>query len=276
VWFAIGVVASLAVAAQGAALTNGTFESLSADPDATGNTATFTGWSEQKTTSDSTLQNAAKTNGVGGGLTTSPNGNATGNGAVIIPGGGILVQNQNTASTWQFDVDFAMVDPGDSSTRGLNVFLWHDTSALKGINLRVNGDGTVQVFTTTWVTLSSLTGKVSFSTDANSDGLLNTSGGSGDTVAVNHLTITGNYTGSPTYSVSVTNASGSTFTQTGISSFNNNYAPSAGGMLKKYAFVGSYSGLYVVDNAAIPEPATLSLLGIGGLLWTLRRRRGAC
>ncbi|VGO18710.1 PEP-CTERM sorting domain-containing protein [Pontiella sulfatireligans] len=51
-------------------------------------------------------------------------------------------------------------------------------------------------------------------------------------------------------------------------------APETGNEILCYDFSGSYSGIVWNDVQAVPEPATLSLFGLGGMgSWLLRRKR---
>lgn len=281
---AAGVLVTATMATQGAVISNGTFEATPIGTD--DSVATFPNWLEQAGTSNPTSTNSARTNGVNGGLSRSPNGNASGNGAYLLSSseaGGVLVQSPTgpVNSQWQFDVDFAMVDPGATAARGLQLLLLHDATSLNGINLRINGDGNLVLVSggATSNTISLGSAQVSFSTDANSDGLLN----GGDTVRVNHLRITGNYSGTPSYTVALTNANSVTFTSNALtqSFFLNNVPGSMAApnrFVSRAMFSGQFSDVgYVIDNVAfvspIPEPAAIGLVGVAGVA-VLARRRG--
>jgi hypothetical protein len=168
-----------------------------------------------------------------------------------------------------------LVLPNGGTGRSFQVNLFHASG--KNINLRIVGDdgnstadstalGDVQVFNgSTWVT--ALTDAINFTA---TDG----SGGFGASPNINSLSVTGDYSGAtPSYTVS---SNGST--SAALTAFQGG-APTSGSRLTSVSFQGGSlaSGTYfVVDNvavSAVPEPASIALIGLGGLTLMSRRRR---
>jgi hypothetical protein len=250
-------------------VTNGTFESLTGNGDSS--STTFTGWSEfTSDTSASAVNSAVVHAGISGTDAARLPGQATNSGVLRQDVAGPTVN-------WQFDVDFAMADPGDTSgttERGFNLFLIHHTSSGGKINLRVideDGDsnGEVQVYNGS-VFVTVLGDVVPFSIDLNGNGVLTDAG---DTFSPVHLTIAGTYGFTPTYVVTVGSSSSAA-----LSHFQTNAPSTTNNNIDRIAFAASTAGTqsFVVDNVSlIPEPGTGALLlgGLGTLLGFRRSRR---
>jgi hypothetical protein len=195
---------------------------------------------------------------------------------------GRLEQSVETpGSNWRFDVDFAGEDGGASATRSFNLVLANSVGNGQ-INLRLNGDGGLDVFDTAWRSITP-TNFVAFSLDGNNDRSF--VGGAGDTNLVYHLTIVAEDYGLPTANYDVMlyalDDPGNMWTTNGLTIWQNMSASTnivTG--LGQVRFESSFSAAdFAVDNVSlliIPEPGTVALLLFGGgcLAVAARRRRG--
>lgn len=153
---------------------------------------------------------------------------------------------------WQLDLLFAMEDPGDANARGLNIIL-PNTVGGGNLNLRVNGDGTVQTVTSnpavTWIDVPNLAERVEFSRDANGDGDFSDPE---DTRNVHRLLVTGDFTGSPEYTVQISAANSLEMVASGIADRWYGTAPGAGSSISSVIFSAqNSSGSFVVDAVAL-------------------------
>jgi hypothetical protein len=151
---------------------------------------------------------------------------------------------------WELDLLFAMEDPGGSADRGLNVILINDPNT-GNLNLRVNGDGSVQTVTsipsTTWFDVPNLSNAVQFSVDANDDGDFSDVG---DVLNVHRLVLRGDYTtSSPEYTVHLSQANQTELALSGAANLWFTGSPSAGGSITSVSISAQNSGGdYVVDQ----------------------------
>jgi hypothetical protein len=249
-------------------IVNGDFE---ATPGTDASTTTFPGWSEFDSSTGATPENAAIVHaGLGG------------NTAARIPGdllltGALRQEVLGPAVFWQLDLDFAMVDPGDTTgttERGLNINLFHATGTNGNINFSVfdsdgDGLGEIRVVSGAATFNTVMTDVVPFSIDSNGNGLLSDPG---DTLNVVHLTITGTYDATPGYTITVNGT-----TSAELAFWQNNNPTVANNNLDRINFAGNNAGTqsYIVDNVSlVPEPGSATLLVLGaGLMGVGRNRR---
>jgi hypothetical protein len=279
------LLAAVGVQRADAALLNGGFETVSnASPTSTG---TFSDWQEVLNSAPAAgPQNAAVMHG---GLTPGSTVAARILNAASASGGA-LVQGglDGTPNVWQFDADFASVDPGGAADRSLDLMLVFDfntpgAGGAHSIHLRLvddnaDGDADLQAFRrdlnpdigtpsfAEWVTLAA---NLPFSVDANADGALD---GVGDTLSTVHLRVNGDFgnAGGPRYTVAVGNAAPAT-----VSYFQDGVPSAATNNIDRIAFAGNFSaGGYVVDDVQMttvvtPEPGVMGgvlvVAGIGAL-----------
>lgn len=187
--------------------------------------------------------------------------------AKLVPaGGGNLTQDLSTPqSAFVVDLDLAVSDPGSGRSFQLN--LYHASEA-GNTNMRIvqgdtSGMGTLEAFNgSNWQNV--VTDAVTLSADDQN-------------LAVNHLKIVGDYSSSPSYDVYVTDAADNTQSAMNVNAWQNT-PPTAGDMLETVKFDSSnFAGgsFSVVDNiSVVPEPATVALLGLGGMA-LIRKRRNA-
>jgi len=194
---------------------------------------------------------------------------------------GTLSQAPETpGSDWRFDVDFAAEDGGASGNRSFNLLL---TSAGNNsqINMRLNGDGALQVFDTAWRTITP-TNFVAFSLDGNGDKSF--FGGAGDTNFIYHLTIIAEDYGLPTANYDVVvyalEDPAGMWTTNDLALWQNASAVSNSvtGLSSVQFTTANSQADFAVDNVSlliIPEPTTVALLAFGTLcmLGMLRRRQ---
>jgi hypothetical protein len=188
--------------------------------------------------------------------------------------GGFLQQHLVTpVPVFAVEFDLALSDGGSSTNRSFQVNLLHTSTTVgsgnyHNINLRVvrgsaAGVGTVQVYDQTTASfVAVLTDAVTFSASEN-------------TLSVNHVEFFGDYgDGSPSYYVSVTDASSATRTTGELTMWQGTSPVTAGDNLTSIRFdntnivAGSW---FVVDNV-VPEPATIAILSLGSLLGLCRRK----
>jgi len=194
-----------------------------------------------------------------------------------------LTQSIPTAGPdWLYDVYFATENGGGgASDRGLNAYLVYSGGQ---INMRVNGQGILQVYDQGlgWQNLTAA-GAVQFSIDADNSGDFSSDG---DTLNVYHLRFLGHDFGTPAaaYDVLLSAANECALSPlaagTGIQYFQSlgPYVSSRSGLTSVQFHTSNISQLgkgdFVVDAVYlyVPEPATLSLLGLGALALVRRRR----
>lgn len=178
-------------------------------------------------------------------------------------------------SSFMFETYFATENGGGGANdRGFNLIM----TALNGsgqINMRVNGQGAVQVFNnSTWVTILAA-GSVAFSNDAN-----NNLDFTDDVINSYRLRIIGKGwgTATPTYDVLLSGANGTTFllSAMGVNAFQGGAPTSAAQAgINEVIFETEFgNGDFAVDAAylqMIPEPSSLALMALGMI--TLARRR---
>ncbi|WAC18050.1 PEP-CTERM sorting domain-containing protein [Luteolibacter sp. SL250] len=243
-----------------AVLVNGDFEISGA-----GN-PTFTGWNE---VSNDTAVDSKGSSAIIGGAHLS--GTTSVEMVALAANGGAIRQTVPTAlSQFTVSLDFAALSPdaaADVSTRYFSMQLKHGAvTSVTQINLRVAKSGQLQAYDgASWQAVGSLV--AAFSVDTGTAGAWG-----GETVVTNSLTITGDYTGAPTYSVNLngTTVSGLNYFQGG--------APATGtNTLNSVSFYGGAAAKnFLVDNVAVvPEPATGCLVSAAGLGLFIRRRSGA-
>jgi|GEM_PF-6881786 len=193
---------------------------------------------------------------------------------------GYLQQSPETlGSDWRFDVDFAAEDGGADGSRSFNLLLQHAGSGQ--INMRLNGNGAIEVFDTAWRALTP-TNFVSFSLDANNN---NSFADVGDSNLVYHLTIIGDDYGLPTANYDVLLYAladpGNIWTTNDLALWQTSSATNAavtGISLLQFTTGNGSTGDFAVDNVSmliIPEPTTVALLAFGAacIAGALRRRR---
>ncbi len=234
--------------AQAELLTNGNFESVTADQ--------FDGW---------TYNNAGSAVVETGSVISGTNS------AEIVASIGSIEQAPSDANLTQFTLDFDFaVFP--NAGRTLNLLLYYSLDrGVRMINLRVNGSSAeVQVVNgSSFQSIGSLVAKTTG--DDNNDKLWST-----ETPVNNHMTITADFTpGSASYDVTLNGN-----TVSGISYFQVAAPSEDFHTLSSVRFQGSSSAAnYLVDNvtlAAVPEPSSLALLSLGilgGLLTAARGRK---
>lgn len=176
---------------------------------------------------------------------------------------GNLQQTPGSAfSDWTLSFDLALSDPGSSASRSFQLNLPHSGGG--NINMRIvqgtpeAGVGTVQFFNGSSWALGAADA-VNFSSAE-------------DSLTVNSVTLTGNYSGTASYDLTVNGntAAGLAHWQSG--------APAPGATLSTVIFeTGNLAGgsWAVVDNVSvIPEPGTYAVfLGLAGLAFVAVRRR---
>ena len=170
-------------------------------------------------------------------------------------GGGRVSQSLpvSPGSEWELELLFAMEDPGDSSARGLNLILNSDPNN-GNLNLRVNGNGTVQTVTSTpevtWIDVPNLSSAVAFSVDGNADGDFSDPE---DTLNVHRLMLRGDYsTASPEYTVLLSAANSTDLTLSGTASNWFTAAPGAGASIGTVVVSAQSSGgNYLVDQLVL-------------------------
>lgn len=194
---------------------------------------------------------------------------------------GYLQQSPETqGSDWRFDVDFASEDGGAAGTRSFNLLLQHGGGGQ--VNMRLNGNGAIEVFdNAVWRALTP-TNFVAFSLDANDN---NSFADVGDSNFVYHLTIIGEGYGLPTANYDVLlyalDNPGNIWTTNDLALWQTASATNAsvtGISLLQFTTGNGSTGDFAVDNVSlliIPEPETVALLAFGGgcLLAAVRRRR---
>lgn len=193
---------------------------------------------------------------------------------------GYLQQSPETQSSdWRFDVDFAAEDGGADGSRSFNLLLQHAGGGQ--LNMRLNGNGALEVFdNAVWRALTP-TNFVSFSLDANNN---NSFADPGDSNLVYHLTIIGEDYGLPTANYDVLlyalDSPGNLWSTNDLALWQTasatNAAVSGISTLRFTAEFGS-TGDFAVDNVSlmvIPEPTVLTLLAFGAacMIGALRRR----
>ncbi|MEX2169887.1 MAG: PEP-CTERM sorting domain-containing protein [Pirellulales bacterium] len=170
-------------------------------------------------------------------------------------GGGRVTQTLPTSpgSEWELDLLFATEDPGDNNARGLNLILNNDPNN-GNLNLRVNGDGSVQTVTstptTTWIDIPNLSSAVQFSVDGNADGDFSDTE---DTLNVHRLVLQGNYaTASPEYTVFLSAANSTDLTLSGTAANWFTAAPGEGASIGTVIISAQSSGgSYLVDQVVL-------------------------
>lgn len=158
---------------------------------------------------------------------------------------------------WELDLLFATEDPGDANARGFNLIL--NSSPNNGnLNLRVNGDGSVQTVTTggTWIDIPNLTNAVSFSVDGNVDGDFSDTE---DTLNVHRLVLRGDYTtATPEYTVFISAANSTELTLSGTASRWFSNAPAAGASIGTVIISAqSSAGSFLVDEMVLRKLGTV-------------------
>ena len=162
---------------------------------------------------------------------------------------------------WELDLLFATEDPGGNADRGLNIILGNNVGS-GNLNLRVNGDGSVQTVTstptTTFIDVPNLSNAVQFSVDANGDGDFSDVG---DTLNVYHMVLRGDYsTATPSYTVLLSQANQTALTLNGTTNLWFTASPTAGSSISSVSISAQNSnGAYVVDQLFLR-----SLSGIPG------------
>ena len=179
-----------------------------------------------------------------------------------------------TACEWMFDVYFATELGGSPTDRGLDLRLLHSGGL---IPMRVEGDGSFDAFGQTigWQTIASA-GTVLASVDANNDKNF-------EVLNVYHLRVLGHEygTASANYDIYLSGANDPTLSLIGSGlqfwQYSGPFTSSSPGLTSMYFETTYGAGDFVVDAAYIlvPEPTTLSLLGLGALALVRRRRRAA-
>lgn len=171
-------------------------------------------------------------------------------------GGGRVEQSffpTNPSPEWEMDLQFAMEDPGDTNDRGLNLILPNEPNN-GNLNLRVNGDGTIQTVTSTpsvaWVDVPNLSNAVEFSVDGNGDGDFDDPE---DTLNVYRLVLQGDYsTANPEYTVSLSGANSTDLVLSGGASNWFTSPPGEGSSIGSLSISAARSGgNYVVDNILV-------------------------
>lgn len=194
---------------------------------------------------------------------------------------GYLQQSPETqGSDWRFDVDFAAEDAGVAGARSFNLILQHSGGGQ--INMRLNGDGALEIYDTAWRAITP-TNFVAFSLDANNN---NSFSDVGDTNLVYHLTILAEDYGLETANYDVMlyalDDPGNMWATNGLTLWQNGSAVSnfvTGVSALRFTTEYTSTGDFAVDNVSlmiIPEPETVALLLFGGgcLIAAARRRRG--
>jgi len=191
-----------------------------------------------------TLGSPAQHAGLGGSAT-----------AAYLHAGDRIVQNpvSTPGSKWELDLLFAMEDPGASNDRGFNIILGN-TSGGGNLNLRVNGNGSVQTVTsapvTSWYDVPNLSNVVQFSVDANNDGDFSDPG---DVLNVYRLVLRGDYsTSDPAYSVLLSAANQLELVNSGTATRWFGSAPTEGSSISSVSISAqNSSGDYVVDQVFV-------------------------
>ena len=150
-------------------------------------------------------------------------------------------------SQWELEMLFAAEDSGDSDSRSLNLILQNNSGC--HINLRVNGEGSIQAYDDGWQDI--LSDVVDFSIDANADGDFQDGV---DTLKVYRLLIAGDFASdSLSYTVSLSEAGGTTLTTTSAPvDYYNDGSPSWGSSLNEITVKSDLSlGAFVVDNITL-------------------------
>ena len=175
-------------------------------------------------------------------------------------GGGRVTQTllASPGPEWELELLFAMEDPGDSNARGLNLIINNDPNN-GNLNLRVNGDGSVQTVTsgpTTWFDVANLSNAVQFSVDGNADGDFSDPE---DTLNVHRLLLRGNYsTASPEYTVFLSAANSTDLTLSGTASNWFTAAPGEGASIGTLSISAQSSGgSYLVDQVILRSLGTV-------------------
>lgn len=245
-------------ATSAAVLTNGDFEQNTIGA----NIQNFTGWGEFQTDSNATVRNTAAII-----ATTTISGTAS---AELVAGGtnGGAIRQAISPALTQFSttLNFASLTPeagAAADTRYFSMQLKHGGGlSIDQINIRIIKSGQLQSFNGTWQNVGTLTAL--FSTDTGTAGAWGT-----ETVVSNSLGIVGNYTTTPSYSISL---NGTTVNNL---SFFQGTAPTAGSDLDTISFNGNLSAKnFLVDNVVVvPEPSAALLVALTSSLAVLRRRR---
>lgn len=195
---------------------------------------------------------------------------------------GTLSQAPETpGSDWRFDVDFAAEDGGGAGNRSFNLLLASAGNSGQ-INMRLNGDGAIEVFDTAWRTITP-TNFVAFSLDGNGDKSF--FGGAGDTNFVYHLTILAEDYGLPTANYDVflyaLDNPGNIWSTNDLALWQNASAisNSVTGISSVQFTTANSQADFAIDNVSlmiIPEPTTWLLMTLGFLcLVAAGRRRSA-
>lgn len=274
-WVLAGAVGSLASTSNAAYLTNGDFETSNTEATPPETSAPFASWNENPAGAVSDYTASPISGDHSAKLTRATSGSLL-----------QTAQNASELTNYIFSVDLALQAPTNGADRTFQLLLHHSGSPQPNLNIRVidsdqNGVGELQVygaggsaaFTTVFANA------VVFSTDADDNGDF---AGENDTQAVNRITVTADYRSAIGYTVSLSNSLGSPTSAT-LAGFQSGTAgaitPGTVGMnLVSVDFQtgNMQAGRFaIVDNVTltlVPEPASLALLGLGGVL-CLRRRR---